>query len=71
MGVLPDTDVKTPHWPPGYPVQPAQPKLSVRKSSQYGKIVELWVVHGRQTLVKVVSVVVNWALPFDDTLTLV
>jgi hypothetical protein len=31
----------------------------------------LWPVHGRQTLVKVVSVVTNWALPLDDRLTLV
>jgi len=28
----------------------------------------LWPVHGRQTFVKAVSVVVNWALPLDDRL---
>jgi hypothetical protein len=31
----------------------------------------LWSIQGRQVLVKVVSVVVNWALPLDDRLTLV
>src|SRR4029077_6778203 len=60
-----------PQVPPGYGAQPAQPRLSVRRSSQYGKMVQLWSVHGRQILVNVVSVVVNWALPLDDTLMLV
>ena len=31
-------------------------------------MVKLWVVHGRHWLVKVVSVVVNCALPLDDRL---
>jgi hypothetical protein len=31
----------------------------------------LWLSHGKQLLVKVVSVVVNWALPLDDRFTLV
>jgi len=31
-------------------------------------MVKLWVVHGRHWLVKVASVVVNWALPLDDRL---
>jgi len=31
----------------------------------------LWVVQGRHWLVKAVSVVMNWALPLDDRLTLV
>ena len=39
------------------------------RSSQYGKIVSLCWVHGRQMLVNEVSVVVNWALPLDDRLT--
>jgi hypothetical protein len=59
-----------PQVPPGYPVHPAQPRLSVRRLSQYEKIVKSWLVHGRQTFVKIVSVVVNWALPLDDRLML-
>ena len=34
-------------------------------------MLSLWVSHGRQTLVKLVSVVVNWALPLDVRLMLV
>jgi len=60
-----------PQVPPGKTVQPAQPRLSVRWSSQYGKIVQLWSNHGRQMFVKAVSLVVNWELPLDDTLMLV
>src|SRR6476660_7575212 len=60
-----------PQVPPGKTVQPAQPRLSVRWSSQYGKIVQLWSNHGRQVFVKALSLVVNWALPLDERLMLV
>jgi hypothetical protein len=60
LGAVPLTDVKMPN-----------PLLTKYRSSQYGKIVKLWVVHGRQVLVNAVSVVTNWALPLDDRLTLV
>ena len=38
---------------------------------QYGKIVSLWPLHGRQTFVARAEVVVNCALPLDDRLMLV
>jgi hypothetical protein len=41
-------------------------------SSQYGKIVYVViVVEGRQSLAKFVLALTNWALPLDDTFTLV
>ena len=60
FGAVPLTEVNMP-----------LPAVSVLRSSQYGKIVLSWLVHGRQTLVKAVSVVTNWALPFDDRLIIV
>jgi hypothetical protein len=58
FGAVPLIDVKMPN-----------PLFTRYRSSQYGKIVKLWLVHGRHWLVKVVSVVVNCALPLDDRLT--
>ena len=58
-----------PQVPPGKPEQPGC--ASVRRSPQYGKIVALWPLHGRQTLTGAGAVVVNCALPLDDRLMLV
>jgi hypothetical protein len=60
LGAVPLTDVNMP-----------KPLFTKYRSSQYGKMVKLWVVHGRHWLVKAVSVVMNWALPLDDRFTLV
>src|SRR5580765_2338152 len=60
LGAVPLIDVNMPN-----------PLLTKYRSSQYGKIVKSWPVHGRHWLVKAVSVVVNCALPLDDRLTLV
>ena len=43
----------------------------MRRSVQYGKIVALWPLHGRQMLVEPAEVVVNCASPLDDRLMLV
>jgi len=59
-----------PHVPPVYAAQPLKFAV-VFWLSQYGKIVKLWLVHGRQVFAKVESVVVNCALPLDDRFTLV
>src|ERR1700688_175424 len=68
FGAVPDTDVKTPH-PFAQVEQPLKP-VSVRRSSQYGKMAyELIVVDGRHSLVKPLLVVTNCALPLDEILT--
>jgi hypothetical protein len=68
LGALPDTEVKIPH--PDVNAEHPVCVLVIR-SSQCGKIVGPYEAIGKQVFVKSVPVVVNWALPLDDTFTLV
>ena len=71
LGALPCAKVKIPHVPPGYPEQPLRCAV-VSWSSQYGKIVYVVIVaEGRQSLAEFALALTNWALPLDDTFTLV